>query len=284
MSDTEGEEETKKVKVVDEWRRWCRSQGIPKPPFNQRAALHMKDCEECRLTWPHFYFQKVVEEQLPMKDAVEQWYEISEDVRKKMLTTYLKQQPKWVKKWTSRFLHNGYKLYIRTLSKEFSSILSNLIFKERAKLIGDHWKALTEDQRNTFSALAKKEKACYMSEFEQLPTFKKKIYYAATKNKRYCIDPEKPKKPLNSFFRFKKEYTDKPEHRIYFPDGVRRKVNEESKAASEAWKRLSAEEQMPYKEAFTTEYQAYKEKMKRLGFSLMKRRKKSVDQEEEKES
>lgn len=283
MSDTEGEEETKKVKVVDEWKRWCRNQGVPKPPLNRRELSHVKNCEECRLTWPHFYFQKVLEEKKSMEETVEEWYEVSEDKRKKMLTNYLKQQKKWAKTWSSRLLHNGYKLFIIAFSKEHSVILGKLSFKDRAKLLGDQWKALKEEQRDFFSVMAKKEKACYISEFEKLPLFKKRIYYSATKNRRYLVDPNKPKKPLNAFFRFKKEYTADPNHLIYFPDGERRKVNEESKAASEAWKKLSEEDKKPYTEAFQKEYVEYKEKMKELGLALTKRRKKSEAPEETKE-
>lgn len=282
MSDSEGDDRPcrrSKSSKVNEFLKTCRRQGIPYPEFNDREKHHMEVCENCRLSWPHYYFEQVCELQNTMENAIKSWYELAENIRFKQLETYLKKQKKWISEWRGKILFNGYKLFISEYSKEHIDDLRNMSFGDRTKHISQKWKETVKEKKDEYTIKAKKQKACYMVEFEKLPTFKKKIYHIASKNKRLASNPNQYiKKPINAFFRFKAVFASDPKNRCFFPDGIRRKVNEESKEASKVWKIMTKEEKEPYESEYTKECKIYNDKMTKLENTPIKKRKISEDQ------
>eukprot|EP00049_Salpingoeca_infusionum_P002687 m.58900 g.58900 ORF g.58900 m.58900 type:complete len:215 (+) comp11734_c0_seq1:798-1442(+) len=109
-----------------------------------------------------------------------------------------------------------------------------------AKIIGQKWRGLTDDEKKPFQELAVKDRARYnaqMKDYTPTPGYED----GGRGRKRKQKDPNAPKKPKSAYFIYAEER--RPDLRAANPNG---KISEIAKLTGEAWRGMTAEEKQPY--------------------------------------
>lgn len=107
------------------------------------------------------------------------------------------------------------------------------------------WKVLTVPQKKPFEDLYAANKKVYDVDQEE--------YVKSGQKEAWTRDPEKPKRPLSSFFRFLDGYRTK---------NASLKPTEATKLAAAIWKDMSGEQKQPYEKQYKEELGKYNEAMK----------------------
>lgn len=154
---------------------------------------------------------------------------------------------------------SAYIYFSNDVRKKLQDKYPELSIKEITSKIGEKWHTLSNDERNPFDDLAKKDKIRYM---EQIKTFDEKIksgeiILQQKKKKKQKADKDKPKKNSSAYIYFssyimeqmKKDYPDK-------------KITELAVIIGEEWSKLSTDQKIPFDEQAKKDKKRYQKEMK----------------------
>ncbi|CAG8493899.1 7696_t:CDS:2 [Acaulospora colombiana] len=157
-----------------------------------------------------------------------------------------------------------YNLFFTEYYKKKKDDSPNLKLTEIAKLGGDNWRNMPDDQKNVYNERYKKAKSQYDEEYQKwreslspkviaLENKRRRIEKAAGRsNQRPLKDPKAPKRPRSSYLQFAME------NMAEYKD---LKVTERSKAIAQKWKALSPDERKPFEELYVKEKERYNQEL-----------------------
>lgn len=143
-----------------------------------------------------------------------------------------------IKKPTSAYLYfvSDYRMVLKKKGENISRV------QEVAKLCGEAWKAMSDEEKGPYNQKYKTDRARYLKEKEAL-------------DKKMGKDPNKPKRPQTAYFFFlavfRKEMADKP-----LPDGKKIPT-----LAGERWKEMTDTDKKQYEVMVEKDKKRYEKEM-----------------------
>jgi len=215
----------------------CKRKYIPSPMCNKRELEHLNECKECQELWPLFLFYQRSDYQLNEQQVAQKWEVIPEKDRLQELDRLRKRDRIFIKRWTKRSLMSGYQLFTSEKRKEMP-VLEKLDFIDFGAMVAGLWSDKSLEEREPYLTRAKQLKAEREAAYEALPKYKKN---QISRQKRIIRKSNGIKKPHNAYILFTKTFWEKVKQQDPKPT-----FHETIKLASEAWKKMSAEEKIPF--------------------------------------
>ncbi len=257
----------------------CKRSDIPMPKVSVHEGEHLDACEMCQELWPLFLGEEHYQKGLNFDDVCVAWSNLGEKQRELRLKELRRQTRKSLKQFTHKRYTTAYQFFLAEKSK--SEDVKNLPFGERTNTLAKIWKTMSSDEKAPYQEQSDKSKMEKKETMDRMPTYQKRIVAQEQSRQRSKRRKLFPKKPLNSFMLFMKDYTSalKGEENEEQAGGDRLAARSHKiREAAEMWAVCDPEVKARYEEKFAALTKKFQEEKKKIKQQLKEAELKKAEQ------